>query len=58
MLGIKDFWVFFAYFGSIAGALVCVAYGIINWNKPLRDEEEKEIDEEIEWKKHDPELGQ
>lgn len=58
MLGLKGFWVFFAYIGSIITAIVCVVYGILNWNKPSHDEEEKEIDEELEWEKHDPELGQ
>jgi len=38
----------------IAGAL-CVVYGLKNWNIPSDSEVEKEISEEIEWEKRDPE---
>jgi len=33
MLGLKDFWIFSAYILCIASALVCIVYGLINWNK-------------------------
>ncbi len=32
-LGIVDFWVFLAYVLCIASALLCVIYGLINWNR-------------------------
>lgn len=33
MLGLGDIWVFLAYTLNILVVLVCVIYGIINWNK-------------------------
>ena len=56
MLGFQDAGTAFAYFLTIAAALLCVVYGIRNWNKPSPDEEKREIAEEIEWEKRDPEL--
>ncbi len=32
-LGIADFWVFLAYALCIGCALLCVLYGVINWNR-------------------------
>lgn len=57
MLGFSDFWVFLAYTGSILVTALCVVYGIVNWNRPFPDEEKREIEEELEWEKKDPELG-
>ena len=39
VLGINDPWVWGAYIGSILAMLLCVVYGIINWNKGGEDEE-------------------
>jgi hypothetical protein len=33
MLGIDDPWILLAYGLSIGLALVCVVYGLMNWNK-------------------------
>ncbi len=33
MLGLPDIWILLAYVFSIGGALLCVIYGLINWNK-------------------------
>ena len=33
MLGLGDFWVLFAYIANISVVLVCVVYGIVNWNR-------------------------
>ena len=33
MLGLPDASVWLAYAFSIGGALLCVVYGIVNWNK-------------------------
>lgn len=33
MLGISDPYILLAFLMSIALALVCIAYGVINWNK-------------------------
>ncbi len=55
MLEFQGSGVFLAYMGCILASLLCVVYGIINWNNPKEDEV-KEIEEEIEWEKKDPEL--
>lgn len=50
MLGIPDFWVWSAYLLCIASTLLCVVYGVRNWNKGAEDES-KQIDEEMQWEK-------
>jgi hypothetical protein len=55
MLGFAEFWAFLAYAGSILTALLCVIYGIVNWNKPKADET-KEVEEEIKWEQKDTEI--
>lgn len=50
-LGIQDPAVAAAYLLAMAGALVCVAYGITNWNKgdaPVKPEDVKWAKEEKE----------
>ena len=56
MLGIEDKWVALAYILCIASALLCVIYGLINWNRgdvePQREDiewakEEKKVEEEL-----------
>ncbi|HOJ77534.1 MAG TPA: hypothetical protein PLZ08_03780 [Bacillota bacterium] len=48
MFGIKDFWVYSAFVLCIASTLLCVIYGLLNWNKGLVEEEEQ-ISEEARW---------
>ncbi|MDI6643714.1 MAG: hypothetical protein QME14_01550 [Methanobacteriaceae archaeon] len=55
MLGINDPWIWGAYILCILSALLCVVYGIINWNKGAEHEEE-EIMEEIEWHEKEKEM--
>ncbi|MDG5815387.1 hypothetical protein QA601_09870 [Chitinispirillales bacterium ANBcel5] len=55
-MGIEGTGVLLAYLFSILSALLCVAYGIINWNKPGDENEKVEIEEEIRWEQHEPEL--
>ena len=33
ILGIPDPWVLGGYIGIVLSALLCIVYGIINWNK-------------------------
>ena len=33
MLGLGDFWVFLAFVANVAVVLICVVYGIVNWNR-------------------------
>jgi len=55
MLGFEGVGVFLAYVLSIAAMIVCVIYGIKNWNIPSDEDVKKEIDEEIKWEQTDPE---
>ncbi len=56
MLGIEDKWVALVYILCIASAILCVTYGIINWNKGDDEvsaedirwaQEEKKVEEEL-----------
>jgi len=55
MLGIDGFGVWLAYLLCILSTLLCIVYGILNWNKPKDAEDIKEIDEEISWEKKEVE---
>ncbi|MBR2723452.1 MAG: hypothetical protein IKB77_03880 [Lentisphaeria bacterium] len=33
MLGLGDFWVLLAYSANIIVVVVCIIYGVINWNR-------------------------
>jgi len=54
VLGIEDGWVVLGYVLCIFSSLLCVIYGVVNWNKgeePLRQEDvawAKEEKEEVE----------
>lgn len=61
MLGINDPWIWSVYVLCIFSTLLCVTYGLVNWNKG-GEIEEKEISEESAWeeqkeKMQDKELG-
>jgi hypothetical protein len=55
ILGLEGSGVIAAYICTIGAALLCVVYGIVNWNKS-GENETTEIEEEIKWEKSDPEL--
>ncbi len=55
MFGFGDVWVFLGYALTIAATVLCVVWGILNWNKPKEDEP-SEIREEAEWESHDSDL--
>jgi hypothetical protein len=55
VLGIPDPWVWGAYILCILATLLCVVYGILNWNKG-GDDEEEQIKEELEWEKKEQEM--
>ncbi len=50
VLGIPDFWIWSAFLLCIASALLCIIYGLINWNRGGGDESEQ-IEEEPTIKK-------
>jgi len=51
MIGIEGKWVGLAYLLSIGSAVLCVVYGLLNWNKgdePVKPEDQKWAKEEKE----------
>jgi hypothetical protein len=48
MFGLGDFGVSLAFMLCIASAILCVVYGLMNWNKGSDDEAEQ-IKEELKW---------
>ncbi|MFA5424213.1 MAG: symporter small accessory protein [Phycisphaerae bacterium] len=56
MLGIEDKWVAAAYILCIASTLLCVLYGIINWNKG--DEKPDERVEDVHWAQEEKKVEQ
>lgn len=57
MLGIEGTGVVLAYLLSILSTLICVVYGIVNWNKPPKDQA-REIEKEIKWEKKDTNISE
>lgn len=57
MFGFQDTGALLAFLLTIGAAVLCVVYGVVNWNKPSPEEENREVAEELEWEKHDPDLG-
>lgn len=55
MLGIEDPWIWGVYLLSILSTLLCVIYGIINWNRG-GELEAKEIIEEAAWESKEEEM--
>lgn len=47
VFGISDPWIWGVYVLIILSTLLCVAYGIVNWNKGDEDEEERLQDKGI-----------
>ena len=48
MFGISDPWIWSTYLLCILSAVLCVAYGLVNWNKGA-EEERTQIAEEAAW---------
>ena len=57
MLGLTDVGILLAYLLCILSAVLCVVYGIINWNKGLDSEEKVDTDWEKEEVKIEEEVG-
>ncbi|MDF2987144.1 MAG: hypothetical protein K0R50_2654 [Eubacterium sp.] len=50
LLGIPDFGILSAYLLSVLSAILCLIYGLYNWNKGS-EEENRQIMEEAQWEK-------
>lgn len=57
VLGLEGGGVVLAYICCMGAALLCIVYGVMNWNLP-KDDEQKQIEEEALWEQHDPELAE
>lgn len=55
MFGIPDIWISSAYILCILSAVLCVVYGIYNWNKG-GDNEQQQVMEEQLWEKAEKEI--
>jgi hypothetical protein len=55
VLGINDPWIAAAYLLCIASTLLCVVYGLVNWNRGGEAEEEQ-IKEEAGWEKEEKQV--
>ena len=56
MLGIEDAYVATAYILCIASALLCLIYGVINWNRGQAEPKQEDIRWAAEEKKVEEEL--
>jgi hypothetical protein len=55
MLGIDDPWIWGVYLLCILSALLCLIYGVVNWNRE-GDQEALEVKEEEAWEKSEEEM--
>ena len=55
MLGLDDFWVWSAYLGCILSTLLCVVYGVLNWNK---DGDEAPTPADVKWAKEEDKIDE
>jgi len=54
MFGIADPWIALAYLLCILSSLLCIIYGVLNWNK-----DGEELDEEtVKWAKEEDEISE
>lgn len=57
MLGIDDPWIWGVYLLCILSALLCLIYGVVNWNKEGEQEALEEKEEEA-WEESEEEMQQ
>ncbi len=57
MFGLGDIWVSFAFGLSVVSVIICVIYGLVNWNKG-HDDEMQQIKEEITWQVEDVKIDE
>ena len=55
MLGIPDVGIWLAYLLCIASTILCVVYGIVNWNKG-DDSNELTAQKDLEWENKEEEI--
>ena len=55
MMGIEDPGIYLGYIFSILSLILCVVFGIINWNKG-KETDIKEIEKDKEWEDKDDDI--
>jgi len=50
MLGLHDFWIILVYLLCIGSTVLCVVYGLVNWN---RGEEPVRTEKIVKWEKEE-----
>ena len=55
MMGIEDPVIYLGYIFSFMSLILCVVFGIINWNKG-KETDIKEIEKDKEWENKDDEI--
>jgi hypothetical protein len=53
MLGLHDFWIILVYLLCIGSTLLCVVYGLVNWNRGGDGVQPEKI---LRWEKEEEEL--
>lgn len=54
-MGINDPWIWGVYVLSLLSAVLCVGYGLVNWNKG-GEKEREEILEEARWEEQETKM--
>jgi hypothetical protein len=57
MFGIPDFWIWSAYLLCILSALLCIIYGLVNWNREGL-KETVQVQEEATWEKTEQNINE
>jgi hypothetical protein len=55
MFGIEDPVIYIGYLLAIASSLLCVVYGLLNWNKD--GEKPEEVSKDLEWEEKEEEIN-
>lgn len=57
MLGIPDFWVALAYWLCILSTILCVVYGVMNWNNESEEDAEP-TPADVQWVKEEEKIDE
>ena len=56
MLGIEDPGIYWAYILTILSSVLCVVYGIVNWNKGVIRQDD--IKESVDWEEKEDKINE
>jgi hypothetical protein len=55
MLGLGDFWIALVFILTALSSLLCVVYGVVNWNRD-GEPSKQELEEEARWEKEERDI--